>query len=270
MTRTLPEHRVMAFNTATASENKIHDDAVAGRLGFAGGLVPGVEVYGYLCQPVLAEWGLRWLSGGSGVVRFDDPVYDGEEVVVRAVEDGEGSLSVEAHTAGGRRARLAAALVDPDADLHVLVPPIEPVERPASRPEASPEVFADRPTLGLVRTGCDDAEHRRYLDEVGDADSPTTGWGVCHPGWLLRRANEVLVSSVRLGPWIHVGSTIQHLRPLPREVALEVRGRVRDAYEHKGHRFVDLDVVIADADGPGVVIDHRAIYQPRQLRDDQR
>ena len=31
------EYRVVASNTATASSNKIHDDAVARRYGFAGG-----------------------------------------------------------------------------------------------------------------------------------------------------------------------------------------------------------------------------------------
>ena len=40
-------HTLVAFNTATASENKMHDDEVAGRFGFTSGLVPGVDVFGY-------------------------------------------------------------------------------------------------------------------------------------------------------------------------------------------------------------------------------
>jgi len=44
-------HSLVAFNTATASANKIHDDTVAASLGFRGGLVPGVDVYAYLCHP---------------------------------------------------------------------------------------------------------------------------------------------------------------------------------------------------------------------------
>ena len=39
----LSPYRVEAFNTAKASENKIHDDDVARRFGFGGGLVPGVD-----------------------------------------------------------------------------------------------------------------------------------------------------------------------------------------------------------------------------------
>jgi hypothetical protein len=33
---------VSAYNTAAASDNKIHNDSVARRFGFRGGLVPGV------------------------------------------------------------------------------------------------------------------------------------------------------------------------------------------------------------------------------------
>ena len=44
----LAPYRVSAFNTAHDSENKIHDDDVARRFGFQGGLVPGVEVYAYM------------------------------------------------------------------------------------------------------------------------------------------------------------------------------------------------------------------------------
>lgn len=269
MTRAQPVHRLVAHNTATSSENKIHDDDVASGLGFTGGLVPGVDVYAYLCRVPLERWGASWLAGGTGTVRFDQPVYDGDEVEIRGQVDEDEVLTVEAHTSAGRRARLAAARTGADAPLHVLVPTIdrrEPPRRPEDRPVASPELFADRPTLATVRVRCDDAEHQRYLDDVRDPQSPTTELGACHPGWVLRRANQVLVTSVRLGPWIHVASTVQHLRPVPRHTDLEVRARVRDASEHKGHRLVDLDVVITDPDGPVVVIDHQAIYEPRQLR----
>ena len=52
-------YRVEAYNLSHASENKIHDDAVAQKLGFAGGLVPGVEVYAYACHPAVAALGPR-------------------------------------------------------------------------------------------------------------------------------------------------------------------------------------------------------------------
>ncbi|HEX4819789.1 MAG TPA: hypothetical protein VFV00_06240, partial [Acidimicrobiales bacterium] len=56
---------LFAHNTATESNNKIHDDAVARKLGFTGGLVPGVDVYAYLTHPPVEAWGLEWLERGA-------------------------------------------------------------------------------------------------------------------------------------------------------------------------------------------------------------
>ena len=53
MSRELPPYRVRAKNTSAYSQNKIHDDAVARRLGFKGGLVPGVTIYAYMTHPVV-------------------------------------------------------------------------------------------------------------------------------------------------------------------------------------------------------------------------
>ena len=54
MTSRLQAYRVTAYNTSKQSENKIHDDTVARRFGFSGGLVPGVDVMAYMMH--LARW----------------------------------------------------------------------------------------------------------------------------------------------------------------------------------------------------------------------
>jgi acyl dehydratase len=77
-------YEVRAFNTAAASENKIHDDAVARRFGFHGALVPGVEVYAYMTHVPVARWGRAWLEGGAADCRFLKPVYDGAVARVTA------------------------------------------------------------------------------------------------------------------------------------------------------------------------------------------
>ena len=41
-------YSVDAYNLAKNSENKMHDDSVARRFGFQGGLVPGVDVFAYM------------------------------------------------------------------------------------------------------------------------------------------------------------------------------------------------------------------------------
>src|SRR5262249_50201715 len=57
-------YRVSAYNTSKLSENKIHDDAVARKFGFSGGLVPGVDVMAYMMHLPVEKWGRDFLERG--------------------------------------------------------------------------------------------------------------------------------------------------------------------------------------------------------------
>ena len=83
---------------------------------------------------------------------------------------------------------------------------------------------------------------------------------VAHPGFLARQANHVLAHNVVLGPWIHVGTTASHRGLVHDGDAIEVRGVVVDEREHKGNRFVDLDVEIRANDQPVWTARHTAIW----------
>src|SRR5437762_11092209 len=113
----LDPYRVSAYNTAHDSENKIHDDATARRFGFGGGLVPGVDVYGYMTHLPVTRWGRAWLERGTAECRFFKPVYDGDTAIVSAVENG-GGLDITVESRGEICASGRAAL--PDA------PPLAP------------------------------------------------------------------------------------------------------------------------------------------------
>src|SRR5580700_3166969 len=132
MAVTLPAYEVRAVNTATESENKIHDDAVAGRYGFRGGLVPGVTVYGYIAQPVLAHFGAGWLDRGAMEVRFQQPFYDGDLVIVRGELDGAGALHLKAEREDGTLCATASARLA-DVQTATTLYPEHPL--PDSRPD---------------------------------------------------------------------------------------------------------------------------------------
>jgi len=99
MTGLLETYRVSAYNTSKESENKIHDDAVARRFGFSGGLVPGVDVMAYMMHLPVAKWGRAFLEHGLIEARFVKPVYDGEIAEVRG-EENNGVLSIEVESRG--------------------------------------------------------------------------------------------------------------------------------------------------------------------------
>src|SRR6266498_2246651 len=99
MTSRLEPYRVVAYNTSKQSENKIHDDTVARRFGFSGGLVPGVDVMAYMMHLPVAKWGRGFLERGLIEARFVKPVYDGETAELTA-EEGDGVLAIEVHSRG--------------------------------------------------------------------------------------------------------------------------------------------------------------------------
>src|SRR6185436_17483978 len=99
MPNRLETWRVAAYNTAKESENKIHDDTVARRFGFTGGLVPGVDVYAYMAHPPVALWSREFLEHGTLQARFLKPVYDGEDAIVTAKESRNG-LDIEVTSRG--------------------------------------------------------------------------------------------------------------------------------------------------------------------------
>jgi acyl dehydratase len=258
-------YQVEAYNTSKASENKIHDDAVARRFGFSGGLVPGVDVYGYMTHQPVARWGRAWLERGVGECRLLKPVYDGEiaSVTAEATEDG---LVLQVTSRDMLCATGTASVQDDVLSAPVLsgfvIPPIPPEERPPAD-EVSLAVgtlLGIRPLMVTPEFAAD------YLCDARETDPLYAREGLVHPATLLRTGNWVLSHNVVLGPWMHVGSTVHHFALARVGDEITARGRVTANYDHKGHRFVEVDVLVL-ANGTTAVahIAHTAIYRPRQV-----
>ena len=260
------DHTVVAFNLSAASENRIHDDTVAQRFGFQGGLVPGVEVYAYMTNLAVRHFGPAWLERGRAECRFQKPVYDGREATARATVGADGALDLtvisgEELCAAGRAALDAP---EPAADPSGYV--VAPVPDADARPDAAPETLPEGGVLGTFVQDMEPAAMAQYLADVREDLDLYARDGIVHPGWILRLANRALSANVRLGPWIHVGSTVRNHGIARWGDRLAARARVARQYERKGHLFVALDVLVVRQDGAALThIDHTAIYRPRQV-----
>ena len=256
-------HRVEAFNASKESENKIHDDAIARRFGFRGGLVPGVDVYGYMTQMPVARWGRAWLERGTAECRFLKPVYDGDTAIVTAAEVPTGlDLQIEGHgelCVTGRAALPPERVPPPPTFAEAPVPPAE-------RPPADETTLAIGTRLAINPFRVTDEYAEDYLRTVREAAPLYARENLVHPGTILHIGNWVLRHNVVLGPWMHVGSTVQHFAAAHIGDELSARAVVTANYERKGHRFVELDVLVyAGEKTPTARIGHIAIYRPRQL-----
>jgi hypothetical protein len=259
----LGSYRVEARNTSRESDNKIHDDAVARRFGFVGGLVPGVDVYGYMAHPPVARWGRAWLERGGSECRLLKPVYDGDIATVTASETEVGlDLAIESRgeiCATGRAFLMETAPAFP-ALLH------EPPAPPETRPPADESNLAAGRLLAMRPLSVTREFLAQALEDVRETDPLYAREGLVHPGTILRVGNWVLNNNVVLGPWMHVGSTVQHFAAARTGDELGARARITGNYERKGHQFVEVDVqVLANGATPVARIAHVAIWRPRQL-----
>ena len=275
------EYRVEARNLSEASENRIHADDVARRFGFRGGLVPGVEVYAYMAHLPVARWGAEWLERGSAECRFVKPVYDGKVATARA-EASDGTLAIVVESEGEKCATGSASLevfldsrvrgndegnVTPakagvrETLYRTVAPPPAPDERPD----------ADETTLPVGRHLSSHPMHfpagrlEQYLADIRETEPLYAREQLVHPAFMLRLSNSALKDNVKLSAWIHTGSVIRHCGLARAGDTLQAHAVVAANYERKGHRFVDLDVVIvADGKRPVAEVRHTAIYHLRQ------
>jgi acyl dehydratase len=262
MTSRLEAYRVTAYNTSKQSENKIHDDTVARRFGFSGGLVPGVDVMAYMMHLPAAKWGRAFLERGVIEARFVKPVYDGEVAELAGAES-NGALAIEVRSRGQLCATGSASL--PETAPAISIADYKEVAAATERKPVNAASYEVDKWLGTIpRDWAGDAA-REYLADIRESDPIYAQDGLGHPGLLQRVMNKVLVDNAILGPWIHVGSRMQLLSAAKTGDVLTARAKVTGNYDKKGHRFVELDaLVVANGKTPLAHCHHIAIYQPRE------
>ena len=267
--KTVDEYRVLARNTATASSNKIHDDAVARRYGFAGGLVPGVDVYAYMTHPPAEAWGLDWLERGSMRARFLTPVYEGEEVVV-VTDKVPASLQAGSACPLELRGPDGAVRASGEAQLPEDTPPPTAggdwrrSSKPTTRPRRPPPAWPPARRSASPRTASTPTTPPSTSPRSARAcrSTPTTGSPI--PAGCCATPTGCCPPTCGWGP----GSTSSPWRSTTASSTTATsstrRATVTREWERKGHRFVELDVgLLAGGDRLVAHVVHTAIYRPR-------
>jgi acyl dehydratase len=231
--------RTRAHNTAADSENKIHDDRVASKYGFRGGLVPGVTVYGYMVPAILEQLGPEWMERGGVSVRFVAPCYQGATVVAAC----DGSMITAAAEDGSFYASGKVTMEYDAADQATTDYPVHPLPAKEQRPVASSETILPGWPLGSISQTLDVADESAI------------------PERLLRMANEILVANFVMSPWIHVESVVRHHRLPDIGEGITVTGTILECFERKRRRFAAAGMTMSADDRPVATIRHTFIYE---------
>ena len=258
----LPSHDVVAKNYGADHANKIHSDEGAAQYGFAGALVPGVALYAYLTRPVVAMLGPRWLELGAMSAKFLKPVYDGDQVQARAVVANVDPIAFDLQliNAAGTPCAVGSAGLPKDApDINAKEYPHRALPDVDHRLPPTIASFVVGDALGAIESIVN-WNDETFLGEM--AESLRLYAQAAHPALWPALANEVLMQNIALGPWIHTASETRHLA-LPHDgERIELRGRVVELQEKRGHEIIVADLcAFGDGERPLVQIRHSAIIK---------
>ncbi|MEC7658260.1 MAG: hypothetical protein VX416_18195, partial [Pseudomonadota bacterium] len=198
--------------------------------------------------------------------RFLKPVYDGRQAVASGILEDDGSLTLKVESegvlCGSGTASASHEISAPDVVDYATAP----LPEYDGRPDAAPEALFEGQIMGTFVQEMEAGALTQYLLDVREDLDLYAANEIVHPGWLLRLGNRALSMNVKLGPWIHVGSKIINFAVARYGDTLESRARVAKQYEHKGHQFVELEVLlVANGETAIAQFDHTAIYRPRQV-----
>ena len=139
--------------------------------------------------------------------------------------------------------------------------PAAPAPAPDDRPAAAGGFFVAGRVLGSVPLATDQATVDAYLTGIGEPSTTYAVEGLVHPGHLLGGANRVLTANVVLPAWLHVESEVQHLRAITVGEDVEIRARIAEVFERRGHRFVRLNVAWMAGAETVAAAHHTAIWR---------
>lgn len=232
--RNLPEH----------ADNPIHTDVGARAAGFPSALVAGVTTYAYLTHPLVAAWGVDWLTRGGGEVRFRAPVFaDADVHCVPTADDKDG-----AGTAG----TVLVEAVCPDQERNPRA------TFAAVRDSGPPPAMRQGEALPSRRFTLGAEFPADYAERAGDDLSIYRDRQLAHPVTWLQIANRVFSTDLVDGSWIHTRSIVRHHAPGPLGATVDVHATVVDRYERGGTRAV-VDLLIEHQGRPVATLEHEAI-----------
>ncbi len=258
--------QILAVNDARTSENRIHSDAEAARHGFRGALVSGINVFGYLTQPLAQAYAGSFLTGSQMDVKFFKPAYEMDRLSVvcqdRRDESGRPYQHSEAHNSEG--VLLASLQARQDVEL----PPPHALAELASGSEAEArslihwdKIHIRRPEPAFLWHPSAEENAQRLSVQSESAPVYQGAEGLIHPCFLLDACNKALMRMFVLPAWIHTGSSLILRRPLRVGQAIEVRCTPVAKWERKQHQFIRLYIAMWAEQKLALEVEHTAIFR---------
>lgn len=267
-TGTVPPQQLLAVNDAATSENKIHSDDIAARYGFKGALVSGVNLFGYLSQPLVRTYGADWLESGIMDVVFLKPAYQDQLLNIKTETLGaESSRRNHLTSLYNEEQQLLAKLESwvphrlPDAQEFFALGAAEAAAI-TSRPEISwdnIQLLQAAPTFIWQPEADDNQAHVAIQRDQSPLYQGAAAY--LHPYFILQACNDALKRLFVMPAWIHTGSKLILRRGLRVGDRIEVRCLPTAKWEQRGHQFIKLYIAMLVDGDLALEVEHSAIFR---------
>lgn len=263
---TISNQQILAMNDAEESENRIHSDEIAEKYGFTGALVSGVNVFGYLTQPLVKAFGAEFLKQGMMDVLFLKPAYQDDLLTIKTEESRSETSKRNCVTSlSNEKDQLLAKL---ESWLPLELPPINELaaicceDKTIDRPEIEWDLIIlqkPAPAFTWQPSYEQNQEHVAVQRDMASCYKGSTGH--IHPYFLLDACNKALMRLFVLPAWIHTGSKITLREPLLVGQSVEMRTVPIDKWDRKGHQFIKLYIAMLVEGNVVAEVEHTAIFR---------
>lgn len=263
---TISNQQILAVNDALESENRIHSDEIAEKYGFTGALVSGVNVFGYLAQPLVKAFGAAFLEQGMMDVIFLKPAYQDDLLTIKTEESRSETSKRNCVTSISNEQGLLLAKLE--SWLPAQLPPISPLadmvceHKSIDRPEIEWDLIALQEPAPAFTWQPSFEENQQHVSVQRDKAPCYQGSeGYIHPYFLLDACNQALMRMFVLPAWIHTGSKITLREPLRVGQSIEMKTMPIEKWERKGHQFIKLYIAMLVENNVVAEIEHTAIFR---------
>tara|TARA_B100001057_G_scaffold160946_1_gene161568 strand:- start:4058 stop:4879 length:822 start_codon:yes stop_codon:yes gene_type:complete len=258
--------QILALNDAEDSENRIHSDEVARRYGFSSALVSGVNIFGYLTQPLVRQYGEQFLQQGMLDVAFLKPAYQNDLLTIRSESLGQESsrrshVTCAYNEEGALLAKLESWLPAELPAVNALVES-EPGRSISVRPEISDQAITLNLPGPLLHWQPEVEDNTHHVSVQRDQSPIYRGEnGFIHPYYLLEMCNIALKNMYLMPAWIHTASrlTLRDACRVGRDYRIKTIPTKK--WVRKGHEFIILYLVFYSDDAVVLEVEHTAIYK---------
>jgi hypothetical protein len=236
-------------NAFQQAQGSIHNDAVASKLGFKGGTVPG-SVHMDQFVPMLTElWGDRWFERGDMSLHFTQATVDAEKVRA-VVTPGEGRARLSMFNEAGAKVCEGTATPSAPDSLSELARrlPMQPLPAPGSLRILADYAMGDETSGIPLRVEVDDLQSS--LERITEPHRLYTDENVLPPSHLVRLAHGARSKVLaKVGPSVGLFGSLevrQYRGPLRAGVDYVGRTKLLRLSESPKAENVWYDVIIAD------------------------